>query len=194
MRRLLSTNALLCVALFGVLAWSCGGHIAANRSADASSVTVRDGEDASSDTGSPADAGSCMISASNYDQSCNVDTDCREVSPGDYCSPICRCGGAAIHAKALAQFNEDVSKTPLGSGALGSVGCYCPFQEGPCCRRGTCVGERGACSAPTDTLPACSDAGGTCVFQGSAPVSGLCAEPGPPDACAYSDEICCTTQ
>jgi hypothetical protein len=51
----------------------------------------------------------CMISASNYDQSCNVDSDCLEVSAGDYCSAAtCRCGGSAINVGAGAQFSADV--------------------------------------------------------------------------------------
>jgi hypothetical protein len=140
--------------------------------------------DGSSD-GPNADSGLCMISASNYDQSCTVDTDCSMVSSGDYCSATCLCGGSAINVGALAKFNADVAKTPLGSGALGNVFCGCPFSWGPCCRHGTCVGERGGCSSPSDSLPACADAGGTCMPFGS------CGQPGPPDACAYSDEMCC---
>jgi hypothetical protein len=135
--------------------------------------------------GPNADSGLCMISASNYDQSCTVDTDCSMVSSGDYCSATCLCGGSAINVGALAKFNADVAKTPLGSGALGNVFCGCPFSWGPCCRHGTCVGERGGCSSPSDSLPACADAGGTCMPFGS------CGQPGPPDACAYSDEMCC---
>jgi hypothetical protein len=143
---------------------------------------------ASSEAGADVvDSGPCMISASNYDQSCNVDTDCWEVSSGDYCSAICRCGTSAINVEALAQFNADVSKTPRGSGALGNVSCYCPFLWGPCCRQGKCVGERGACLSPADTLPACADAGGMCVLGANS----ICGTGGPPGACAYADEVCC---
>ena len=66
-------------------------------------------------------SGRCMISASSYDQSCAVDTDCTSVTSTNYCSVNCLCGGSAINVGARAQFNEDVSKTPLGSGALGAA-------------------------------------------------------------------------
>lgn len=111
-----------------------------------------------------ASGGACMISGANYDQSCHVDTDCQEVTPGDYCTTGCLCGASAISVRALAQFDSDVAKTPVGSGAVQSIGCPCPPPApppafGPCCHHGTC---QVACSPPADTLPACVDAGGTC--------------------------------
>jgi hypothetical protein len=124
----------------------------------------------------------CTISASNYDQSCNVDTDCLEVSSGDYCATGCFCGNSTINVGALAQFNDDVSKTPIGSGGLI---CPCPNPLGPCCRHGMC--QAGCQVSPTDTLPACSDAGGTCTLGTVCGAGGT----GPPDACVYSDEVCC---
>jgi hypothetical protein len=44
------------------------------------------------------------------------------------------------------------------------------------------------CQSPNDTLPACGDAGGKCYFGET-----TCdpKRPGPPNACAYNDEICC---
>jgi hypothetical protein len=188
-------------AIYSALACCCGGKAVSNGVADASSGTdgsggaTADGSidaprvDAPNEAGGDARAAPCMISASNYDQSCMVDTDCAEVASGDYCSVsggICpNCGGTAINVGALAQFNADVSKTPIGSGALGDVSCGCRFVNGPCCRHGVCQGEVEACSFPTDTLPACADAGGACMpFV-------PCIRSGPPDACAYSDESCC---
>jgi hypothetical protein len=134
-----------------------------------------------------------MISASNYDQSCTVDTDCVEVSSSDYCSTTdCQCGGSAINVGALAQFKADVSKTPIGSGALMGKVCGCGIAFGPCCRHGVCQGgfgqgEFGDCSSPADALPVCADAGGTCVLSAFA----ICGTAGPPGSCAYSDETCC---
>jgi hypothetical protein len=104
-----------------------------------------------SDSGASADGGTCDISASSYDQSCTIDSDCRMVSSGNYCAATCLCGGSAINAAAVAQFNEDVSKTPLGSGALGNVLCGCPAESAPCCRQGVCEGSFAACSAPANT-------------------------------------------
>jgi hypothetical protein len=103
-----------------------------------------------SDSGTSADGGACLISASSYDQSCTIDSDCRMVSSGNYCSATCLCGGSAINAAAVAQFNEDVSKTPLGSGAFGNVVCGCPAEIAPCCRQGVCEGSFAACSVPAD--------------------------------------------
>jgi hypothetical protein len=103
-----------------------------------------------SDSGAPADGGACVISASSYNQSCTVDSDCRLVSAGNYCSATCLCGGSAINAASVAQFNEDVSKTPLGSGAFGQVICGCPDEVPPCCRQGVCQASFAACSVPAD--------------------------------------------
>jgi hypothetical protein len=130
--------------------------------------------------------GVCMISAASYDQSCAVDTDCQEVTSTNYCATNCLCGGSAINIGAAAKFNEDISATPLVSGALGPVGCPCPLSPGPCCRGGTCTAT---CFSPSDTLPSCADAGGTCLVSGPGNVT--CTTKGPPDACAYSDEVCC---
>lgn len=102
------------------------------------------------DSGAAADGGACVISASSYNQSCTVDSDCRTVSSGNYCSDTCLCGGSAINAAAVAQFNEDVSKTPLGSGAFGNVVCPCVAEPVPCCRQGVCQGTFAACSVPAD--------------------------------------------
>jgi hypothetical protein len=91
-----------------------------------------------------------MISASSYNQACSVDSDCRMVSSGNYCSAGCLCGGSAINVAAVAQFNDDVSKTPLGSGALGNVICACPAEAVPCCRHGVCEGSFAECSTLGD--------------------------------------------
>jgi hypothetical protein len=165
------------IGLSSFLAWDCGGNLVGNGPADASS-----------DARADSYAGPCMISASSYDQSCAVDTDCQEVSSGDYCSAsTCLTGGSAINAGALAQFNDDVSKTPLGSGVLGSVFCGRRFSSTLCCRQGQCEAQPSACSPPADTFPSCADAGGTCTLS----VQTTCFMTGPPDGCAYSDEVCC---
>jgi hypothetical protein len=124
----------------------------------------------------------CEISASSYDQSCSVDSDCTIVTSGNYCTGGCFCGGSAINVSALAQFDSDVAKTPVGTGAVRGGGCPCPIDMGPCCRNGTCQGE---CYSPSDTLPACADAGGVCYVVKS------CSPLGPPGSCAYADEVCC---
>jgi hypothetical protein len=126
--------------------------------------------------------GPCVISASSYDQACSVDSDCAEVISTDYCATnTCLCeSNSAINVAALAQFKADTSKTPLaGSHKV----CSYPGEPGPCCRSGTCTMT---CFLPTDALPACADAGGS-----GAPLGATCGKAGPPDSCAFSDEICC---
>jgi hypothetical protein len=130
-------------------------------------------------------SGACLISASNYDQTCTADSDCAVVTSGDYCSTICLCGGSVINARALPQFNEDVSETPVGTHGVVTGDCACIPPQLPCCRQGMCA--MSGCSGPGDALPACVDAGGTCVLTLGL---GSC-RTGPPDSCAYADESCC---
>ena len=162
----------------------CGGS-----TAPGNAPTSRADSGAASDVSSDASSytssanGLCAISASNYDQSCAVDSDCTMITSGDYCSKICLCGGSAINVGAVAQFDADFAKTPIGSGALDPLECFCPLEGPACCRAGACTTS---CSSRSDTLPACADAGGTCMASNVA-----CGQSGPPNACAYADETCC---
>lgn len=146
---------------------SCGGQTRLEaRGADAAflaeagSLSVDAGSDSSAPDGSSVDvnvdAAACYISASDYDQACSVDSDCVAVvesaeggiglfglfvQSGNYCQPLCMCGGQAINKSAAAQYRADVSKTPVGSGAIQTPPCNCPNIGGAaCCRGGRCVG------------------------------------------------------
>lgn len=127
-----------------------------------------------------------VIDASAYDQSCQTSSDCFGVAVGDFCHPNPGCPNAAINKTAMPQYQADIAKT-YGAGscvALSSCGLY----FGPCCRRGSCQMNTGCTATPSDTLPACSDAGGTCgAFIAQCGSKGA----GPPDSCAYADEMCC---
>jgi hypothetical protein len=85
-----------------------------------------------------------MIVASHYQQSCNVDSDCISatgkyvVQFGNWCGPECFCGGDAINQAAAAKYDQDVAKTPIGSGAVQPLGCGCAAFPGVCCISGTC--------------------------------------------------------
>ncbi|HXN32718.1 MAG TPA: hypothetical protein VN894_12685 [Polyangiaceae bacterium] len=127
-----------------------------------------------------------VIQASNYDQSCTTDSDCVAVSEGSFCYPGGGgCPTAAIRASALAQYQADVSKTWAASSCFGLSGCPA---FGSCCRAGMCQANQGCVSTPADTLPACADAGGSCsTFVTGCGGKGA----GPPDSCAYPDEMCC---
>jgi hypothetical protein len=91
------------------------------------------------------EAGVCTIKASSYDQSCIVYSDCVTaagnfaVAFGDYCTSFCTCAVDAINRKSVQSFITDVSKTPLGSGAIMAPACSCTFPAAPCCRNGMCT-------------------------------------------------------
>jgi hypothetical protein len=148
----------------GVLAVGCGGATApgldstartdGGAAADASSPGVA--LDASDDDVSAPDVVECIISASNYDRSCTVDSDCVTRAPGvehalpvlfgDWCSPMCICGDGTLNKESILQYQEDVSRTPLGSGAIPAPSCDCAEPIGGCCQQGQCVTGT-ACSA-----------------------------------------------
>src|SRR5580692_179545 len=116
----------ICILLSGI-ALSCGGQTrlwpegadGAPR-AEAGPNVVQGGLSSDATEGSfdgDDDAASCYISVSNYDQSCTVSSDCvvRIVEPdastggfivqsGNYCKPMCICGGEAINNGAVAQY------------------------------------------------------------------------------------------
>ena len=140
----------------------------------------------SSDAAVDTDACSPVL-ASNYDQSCDADTQCVGVGEVPQC-PAGACNGCltqAVNQGAVAEYMAALSR------ALASVGtgeaCNCPCEALAICRSGKC--EYGFCGPPsTDTLPACADAGGQCSYSANS----TCNAMGPPDSCAYSDEVCCT--
>jgi hypothetical protein len=143
----------------------------------------------SSDAGTDLDAGPCtLVVASDYDQSCAVDTDCIQVAEVPACpvSPmLCyNCAMATINGSAMASYRAAFSAVV---GAATGPLCNCPEIGFPCCRSGMC--KANCFVEPADTLPLCADAGGLCAF----PARFGCPSgaEGPADACAYPDEICC---
>jgi hypothetical protein len=94
------------------------------------------------------DAAAQAIQASNYDQSCNIDSDCIAVS-ANFCFIICP--NAAINKSAYAQYRADFARTVCGGvTSCGSIG-------GPCCRSGSCqMGDQ--CLAPADAAVHSGDA------------------------------------
>lgn len=133
------------------------------------------------------DASPQVIQASNYDQTCQTDSDCIAVAEGEFCQPRAYCPSATISKSASAQYWADVGKTNAAlcdyiiSGCLGGIGT-------PCCRSGKCTAD---CVAPADTLATCAGAGGSCVYGAGPNACGSLVDAGPPDSCAYSDETCC---
>jgi hypothetical protein len=110
------------------LAFGCGGRENQTNASDASDATV-----------ACTDANVETISASDYDQSCNVDSDCVAVGEGNACFPCTIiCKGAPISRGALPAYQSDVSKT-IGARETESVSCGCPLESTPCCRSGVCT-------------------------------------------------------
>jgi hypothetical protein len=122
------------------------------------SAKAAGGSDAGVET--TTEAGACIISASNYDRSCSTNSDCvayiygdggleflngLPVEFGNYCVPGCVCGGDAINRRAVAQYVNDVLKTPS---LREDLTCNCSVRVRPavdsgepggaCCLNGTC--------------------------------------------------------
>jgi hypothetical protein len=171
-------------AVSGLLVSACGGSVVIDVSKNPERQDAGNADAA-------ADA-ACMILETNYDQTCEVDGDCSEISAGDYCSARCDCpGGAAINVHDLARYDADIANTPFGSGAIPAANCLCVGSAGPCCRSGTCTME---CVSSNDTLPVCSEAGGSCSLSASACDGASVPRLGPSDSCAFADEQCCLLQ
>jgi hypothetical protein len=88
-----------------------------------------------------------MIQASNYDQSCSVDTDCVAVAEGNFCVPGANnCLTAAVNKSAKSQYLSDVANTNAAF-CTAPVSCpslvTCGTSTGPWCVNGTC--EMNAC-------------------------------------------------
>ena len=101
-----------------------------------------DADFAEADADADADSAACIILASNYDQSCTVDSDCTGAHMGDYCSvPTSPYGGllcpqSPISVAALPQYRADVSRTPLGQAILTRMylGSSCGQAQAPVSR------------------------------------------------------------
>jgi len=105
---------------------------------DASSAAPKDG--------SAADATSCLVLASDYDQTCTVDMDCVNVGevlacPANECS-FCRI--ETISTRAAAQYRAAFSRATAAI-PTDAVACSCPDEGRPCCTAGKCQ----QCSALT---------------------------------------------
>jgi hypothetical protein len=191
------------MTLAGLVLSGCGGTTVGHETAvhgdggvgpasDAS--TPEQASDASAADGETADAAVvCEIAASSYDTSCNVDTDCVSVTEGlavhfgDWCTGECFCGADAINRSSAAQYAQDVTRTPVGSGATRpSETCSCPASVGgTCCRAGQCT-TGGACvsALPLDagaaTNPSSANPGYTVLCVADAGASDAAYDSGVP--------------
>lgn len=129
-----------------------------------------------------------IVLASDYDQSCVVDSDCVAVGQAPQC-PATACDGCTtegINRSAMAQYMTAFARAQASSPMGPFDVCGCPCESGAVCHSSKC--QAAFCEPPPpDTLPACADAGGRCAYSANTTCNGA----GPPDACAYSDEFCC---
>lgn len=96
--------------------------------------------------GATGDAGpSCSMSASQYDNSCNVDSDCVGVPEGQPCAGNCLsiCYTAALNARVAYQYLADFRALMP---ADETIVCHCPCITAPYCCRGVCYDACGDCS------------------------------------------------
>ena len=98
--------------------------------------------------GATADAElSCSLSASQYDNSCTIDSDCVGVPFGDPCAGNCSsiCPTSALNARVAYQYLTDLKALMAGGTENAICNCPCiPLQ--PCCRQGVCYNMCGECS------------------------------------------------
>ncbi len=88
------------------------------------------------------DAGVCVDDdVANYDTSCNTASDCAEVTTGNFCSPICTCGGSTVNVSAQAAVQQAVEQAQK---IVGEALCECPAVPEPKCVSGKCVQPTGS--------------------------------------------------
>jgi hypothetical protein len=95
-------------------------------------------------TGDPGP--SCSMSASQYDSSCNVDSDCVLVPEGAPCDGNCLsvCPTSALNARVAYQYLADLKA--LMAEHNESPVCMCDCYAGPYCCHGICYSQCGGCS------------------------------------------------
>jgi hypothetical protein len=115
----------------------------ASATGDAAAVfDARPTHDASSATpeaGSAPSATSCLLLASDYDQTCSVDMDCVNVGEVLMC-PVNECSFCRIEtistrgaAQYMAAFSQATATIPADADT-----CSCPAEGRPCCVSGQC--------------------------------------------------------
>jgi hypothetical protein len=118
-------------------AWSCGPTCTILIE-DASAETSADAGDGGSIDGTTGcEASTPFIQASNYDESCDADTDCVAISQGascDWCALSCT--NAAINREALPQYTSDTAN--LLQVAYQRCPSSCGGPTSTCCVAGTC--------------------------------------------------------
>jgi hypothetical protein len=183
-------RALVSVVL-GWLLTGCGGSVDSNHPNDASVDATDRGWGAPNDA-SAEDADGCeVVVPTDYDQSCTADTDCVLVGSVPSCpANSCDfCLDNAVNTDAAPSYQAALVRVQaaLVASTTGLViPCSCLCEGIAVCRGGHC--QAGGCGPPPiDTLAACRDAGGMCVYKATLASCALRQT----DGCAYDDETCC---
>jgi hypothetical protein len=94
-------------------------------------------------------SGGCAVRgrARAFYQSCNVDSDCVEITSGTVCNGSCECGGSVINVDGQARYNQATAGIVPGA-------CSCPAWGSP-----TCVQDKGVFCLGPNLAPGCPDVG-----------------------------------
>jgi hypothetical protein len=140
-----SARALLVTAIVCSAFAACGGTIEQGQSGSSGGSTSGGGTSTNADAGravsdadvtTDSEAGICVdIETTDFDMSCNADTDCIEIMEGSICSGYnCDCPGASINVD-----GQDRYTALVGSVLRGPGRCECPAFGRPHCIQGTCT-------------------------------------------------------
>jgi len=187
---------------------ACGGRsetVSSSSAAPASNGGPTDAAGEAPVQSPGSEAGTCFLPASDYDQSCTIDSDCVPInSAEDWCSSSqCACGATeAINVGDEARYMADWSKTPQGSGAAHPL-CLCGLNVAvACCHAGQCTSlscvlqefEAGSSPEAGTDLEAGTDqedAGGVLCSLYAGPIDAAAPDGGPTLWCAGPQT--CTT-
>jgi hypothetical protein len=90
------------------------------------------------------------IDASTYDTSCQIDSDCIDITPGTLCDGYeCTCGGAAVNAGGLARYQAALGAVRPGL----DLPCECPNLGSPRCVQGPSGGVCTYCPSSLSDAP-----------------------------------------
>jgi hypothetical protein len=85
------------------------------------------------------------INASDYDQTCEQDSDCIGIGEGNGCDCKVVCQNAAINIADEAKWLKDRAETPAHAAK-----CLCPNAPVPCCLDHRCSSDRLKCRPHTN--------------------------------------------
>jgi hypothetical protein len=148
------------------------GSTSSNQGTSDGAATPPDAQNDASASNACTDASVKIIQASDYDQSCMVNTDCRLIAEGNACVPCAfNCPfSAAINAGALTKYHSDIANTPAAAGEFNGQTCAsaCGAAFGPCCVGGKC---RTSTTSQCPALDAAGDPGVDAAADGGVDAS-----------------------